>query len=402
MLLVTYATYSIELSFLSSCFVILLTVQNKINSKLFTAAKLLLILFLIGLLSSFKLENSLYETLKDSIYFLRPISMLLAVYFIIKRVTNSSFVFHIIIFISLLFALKHIYVIVSNISAIQSYVDLRTYGGKQNHIELIALIFLLFTPFKSTFGKYSKLIRAIIVISFVLYLSRTMFIILFIYWLGYKGFLFLNRKLINGIITAVISVLILTFVLSFIEVDRNSTGFKAFIYKTKNSYSELFESIDTNKILRDRRELWEHWRAYESKKAIEQMTEAKNFKVWSLGFGYGKQIDLGTYVNLDGKKFTELPSIHNGFVNVLFKTGILGLLVYLSFLSYIFISYQKFNIKSEENLIVNKLIIATSIYMLINSFVIAGFFRPGEFSIVLYSILVASNLKVNNYKNEST
>ena len=229
-----------------------------------------------------------------------------------------------------------------------------------------------------------------------------MFIILFIYWLGYKGFLFLNRKLINGIITAVISVLILTFVLSFIEVDRNSTGFKAFIYKTKNSYSELFESIDTNKILRDRRELWEHWRAYESKKAIEQMTEAKNFKVWSLGFGYGKQVDLGTYVNLDGKKFTELPSIHNGFVNVLFKTGILGLLVYLSFLSYIFISYQKFNIKSEENLIVNKLIIATSIYMLINSFVIAGFFRPGEFSIVLYSILVASNLKVNNYKNEST
>ena len=44
----------------------------------------------------------------------------------------------------------------------------------------------------------------------------------------------------------------------------------------------------------------------------------------------------------------------------------------------------------------HKLIIASSLYMLVNSFVINGIFRPGEFSIFLYGALVASIYKFKN------
>ncbi len=118
-------------------------------------------------------------------------------------------------------------------------------------------------------------------------------------------------------------------------------------------------------------------------------------KAWIIGLGFGSKVDLETYVRLDGNQFSEVPSIHNGFVNVIFKTGTLGLLCYCLFIAYIFFTHQRFR-TNDRNILFNKLILATSIYMLFNSFVITGFYRPGEFSIFLYGILVASK-----YKTES-
>ena len=57
------------------------------------------------------------------------------------------------------------------------------------------------------------------------------------------------------------------------------------------------------------------------------------------------------------------------------------------FIIHIFISHQKFS-THNKNVLLNKLIVATSIYILFNSLVITGFYRPGEFSIFLYGVLV--------------
>lgn len=399
LLILSYATYSIELSFLTSVLVIILSISKKVDTKLFTAAGILFLITIVGIFSSIPFDQDSREMIKDFVYFLRPLVMLFAVYFLLKRIEATSFVFNVVILLAFIFALRHLFIVVINIGNMESYIDLRRYGGKQNHIELIALIFMFFTPFKGPFGRYSKIIKYFITLSFVLYLSRTMFLILFIFWLGFKGYLFLNRRFLKGIAVFLVSILALSFTLSFIEMDRNSEGFKAFLYKTKNSFSELFESIDTSEILKDRRELWEHWRAFETTKALDQIAANGSLKVWLMGFGYGEQIKIGTHVRLDGETFTELPTIHNGFINVLFKTGLFGLFLYLSFIFYIFTSYQKFNISNDKNILVNKLIIASSLYMFFNSFVITGFFRPGEFSIVLFAILVSTNLQIRNIKD---
>ncbi|MDG1660870.1 MAG: hypothetical protein P8H40_05785 [Winogradskyella sp.] len=387
-LVLLLSLYSIELSFIASFFLLAISVSNKVSTNLIFASFFLIIITIIGVISSYGLKYQPFDTIKDIVYFIRPITILFASYFVVKRIKSKTYVYNLVVAIALVFTIIHLFNIIINIGNIDSYIYLRTLGGKQNHIEIVALVFLLFTPYCTAFKKYRKLVIYVIAISFLLYLSRTMFIVLFMFFVGYKGYLFLNRKLFRGILLVTIISVILGVVLSNIETNRNSTGLKAFIYKTQNSFTELFETIDTKAILRDRRGMWEHWRAYEAQKAVEQMNK-NGVKVWAIGLGFGSKVDLETEVKLDGKQFSEVPSIHNGFVNVLFKTGTLGLLCYCLFIFYVFWTHQRWK-TDDQNTLLNKLILATSVYMLFNSFVITGFYRPGEFSVFLYGIFVAS------------
>ncbi len=398
LLVVFLSTYSIELSFLTSILVLVLSISNKINSNLLFSVILITLVAIVGFISSLGLKYPFYDVLKDIIYFIRPITILLASYFVVKCVKSKHYVFNVVIYVALFFAIKHLAIILLNIGEIDSYIYLRGLGGKQNHIEIVALIFLFFTPFRIPFKSYDKLISPVITFiifsSFVLYLSRTMYVVLFIFFLGHKGYLFLNKRLIKGLFIFAILSIIVGVSISNVDTSRDSTGVKAFIYKTQNSFSELFETFDTKKVLRDRRFLWEHWRAYEAQKALEQINE-NGIKAWLMGLGFGAQIYLDTYVFLDGKRFTEVPSIHNGLINIIFKTGIIGFVFYVLFIIYIYINNQKFGHKGS-NILFNKLLVATSLYMFFNSFVISGFFRPGEFSMFLYGILIASKFRTNS------
>lgn len=399
LLVLSLASYSIELSFITSFLVLGLTISKKINANFLTGGLLISSVAVIGLISTYTVRESFYNILKDFIYFTRPIFILLAGYFVVKRINSKGFVFNTVIFISLYFAIKHLLLIIMDFTYIDSYVYLRSLGGKQNHIEIIALVFLLFTPYKPQFKNYNRTINRgiifIIFISFILYLSRTMFLTLFFFYLGHKGYLFLNKRFFKGMTVFIFISLLIGAVLSNIETHRDSKGIKAFIYKTQNSFTELFEPVETSTILRDKRSLWEHWRAYEAQKAIEQLDD-NGMKAWAIGMGFGPQVQLDTEVKLDGKIFSEVPSIHNGFIFVLFKTGIIGLSFYILFILYVLIKHQEFR-KSKNSNLFNKLLVATGLYMLFNSFVITGFFRPGEFSIFLCGILMASKYKYEKY-----
>ena len=392
------STYSIELSFIFACITLAISIKGSIHKDIAVGSIFLIIILIVGIVSSTFSNYIIRDVIKDIVYFLRPIVLLLATYFCVKQIKSTEYVFNVVVGVSLFFALKHLFVVLININNIDSYIYLRGLGGKQNHIEFVGLVFLFFTPYVNAFKKYRKLIIFTILLSYVLYLSRTMFILLFVFFIAQKGYMFLNKKLLKGIFTFSIIAVVLGLIISSVETNRNSSGIKAFIYKTQNSFSEVFESIDTKEIVNDRRELWEHWRAYEAKKAIEQMDKT-GIKAWLIGMGLGAQVDLETYVYLDQEKFYELPSIHNGFVNVIFKTGILGFVFYTLFISLIFVNNQKFNLNIKNDLLISKLLLATSIYMLYNSFVITGFFRPGEFSIFLIGMLYATKFKVekNNY-----
>tara|TARA_Y100000385_G_scaffold291826_1_gene372798 strand:+ start:2279 stop:3394 length:1116 start_codon:yes stop_codon:yes gene_type:complete len=347
----------------------------------------------VGLISTFlELHYTLIDIIKDIIYFLRPITILSASYFVVKNIKSNSFVFNVVVTMALIFASIHLLIIIANIGNIDSYVYIRSLGGKQNHIEIVALVFLFFTPYTTVFKKQRKLITLIITLSVILYFSRTMFVILFLYFLGYKGYLFLNKRIIKGTIFFILTAIVLGVMISKVETNRDSTGIRKFIYKTQNSFAELFESVDVDSIKRDRRILWEHWRAYEAQKAIDQVKK-NGIKAWLIGLGYGSQIDLETRVYLDGKFFTEVPSIHNGFIFVLFKTGLTGLFFYLGIIIFMFFKFQRFRTINSDS-VLNGLIISTSLYVFFNSFVIAGFYRPGEFSLFIFAILLASQEKI--------
>ena len=149
----------------------------------------------------------------------------------------------------------------------------------------------------------------------------------------------------------------------------------------------MFESLDIETIKKDKRELWKHWRGYEAQSAIEQLND-KGITTWSLGIGFGSMIDLGMEVKLANQNMRYVPIIHNGIVYVLFKTGVLGLIIYLF---YIFYLYSFYRIKSKSNVQhnLNKLIVGCAFYVALSSLVVTGVFKPYDLSGIVLGALFA-------------
>ena len=389
-LVLSLSSLSIELSFITSIVVLMFCTTKMINPHVLVFSLLILVVNIIGFFSTNWFEHTSYDLLKDIIYFIRPLIVLLASYFVVKKINTLNYVFNIVVIIGLFFAVKHLLILILNSGSIITYLDIRRLGGKHNHVELIALIFILFTPFVSVYKKRMRIIKIVLLVSILLYISRTMFLVFLIFYMAYKGYLILNRRFFKGVLILGLASIIFGLVISNIDTTRDSVGINQFIYKTQNSFSELFAPLDINEVKKDRRLLWEHWRAYEALKAIEQTTES-GVLAWLFGNGSGSQVDLGTYVYLDGNRFTEVPSIHNGYVYILFKTGILGLGFYVLSVLIMFFTHQKSN---PRHAVLNNMIIASCLYLIFTSFVVTGFFRVGEFSMFLFGILLATRDKL--------
>jgi O-antigen ligase len=162
-----------------------------------------------------------------------------------------------------------------------------------------------------------------------MYLSRTMLIVGIILYLSIKGYTLIRYRSIK-IIAIIISIVLLFYVYLFsVKIDRNAKGFEGFLYKMKIAPSEIFLSkIDRE----NHKDLWDHWRGYEANRAFALMKQSPSS--YLVGTGFGSLIDLKFNSPLGDQKkgLRYISEIHNGYVFVLYKTGIIGLLLLLIFL----------------------------------------------------------------------
>jgi hypothetical protein len=106
-----------------------------------------------------------------------------------------------------------------------------------------------------------------------------------------------------------------------VKIDRGKPGLEAFLYKIKIAPEEIFKTnIDRD----NHKELWDHWRGYEAKRALATMEDKPSSYVF--GTGYGSLVNLKFKAPLsttdkEGLKF--ISELHNGYPYVLYKTGII-------------------------------------------------------------------------------
>lgn len=352
---------------------------SRLSKNILKSIGLLLIIFLIGLLSSFFQSKILYNFVKDFVYFSIPILSIISGYFIAKKIKNLSAFLKTIIYITALFSIIHIVTIFFGINIRNASVsDIRRIGGLSNIIEVFVLVILI-SSYKFEFLDVikNKLLKRtiffIIFTSFVFYFSRTMFISFLIIQLAVFG----NLKITNkGLKYLFLMLLFFTSIYSYlfsVNIDRGKPGLESFLYKLKIAPSEIFTPI--RKIdPKNHAYLWDHWRAYEATKAIDQINTVPTF---FFGKGFGALIDLEISVYLGDSKMRYIPSIHNGYVYVFFKTGILGLLIYFIFLVSLYLySYRKSF--SKKILVINNLIGGIAIHFLFTSLIINGIYNIEE------------------------
>jgi hypothetical protein len=357
---------------------------------------LLVLLFCIGFIKIFTFNGGWYDFLKDTIYFIRPITVLLASYFVVKRLKNKLAFFNIIVLLGFAFAFIHVahmglklFDVSANVSSI------RNYFGRHNHVEMIALFLVICykeLPMKKTrFKIFYQAFVAILVISFLLYFSRTMILVLLLMVLAYKGYLKLNtRGIIYLSVLMVLSASFMFFISQY-EPSNNTGVVNTFLLKMKNSYTEAFKPIKIDKSRRDLRELWAHWRAYEAKLVIDEVDKER---AWIFGKGFGSTVDVGFEIRLSGEWIQNLPTVHNGMAYVYMKTGILGILVY-GFSILLFYLYYYSKDKDKETATYNRLLASYSFYMLISSLVVTGIFKPYD----MVTLLIGGTFAIKQYRN---
>lgn len=381
---------SVEVLVISSGFLLTLIVfdrRTKLSKSIFILLSYLGALTIIGLISSVFYSYELFDRIKDVIYFVKPILLILLGYLLVKRIKNTTFVLKAIVYIAFFFAIKHL-IVLATADMNGTVEDLRLRGGANNFIELVALVILAAYKKKDAILKYDMRIIMLIIIgaSFMLYLSRTMILGLVIVLLSVYGYTKLSRKVVEYASLAFIVFGLFYAYLFTLDLRIDKPGFQNFLFKIRNSPGEVF-SAPKKYDPRNHREIFVHWRGYEANVALNQMRG--NPANYVIGKGFGALVDLGFKAPIGGDDgLRYIPYLHNGYVYVFFKTGAIGLLLYLVLLINI---YRQIYIKtkSKKEKILRSIVSGLGIYFFMASLVISGMYNLEEISVFCLGIFYA-------------
>ncbi|WP_264550543.1 O-antigen ligase family protein [Flavobacterium sp. N2820] len=238
------------------------------------------------------------------------------------------------------------------------------------------------------------LVLFFLLISIYLYFSRTMLVVFFVMGFSLLGYAKITVKTLKFIGIAVVSILVLYAYLFSVKLDRNAKGAEAFLYKIKIAPEEIFKSkIDRN----NHKELWDHWRGYEAKRAIYLMEE--NPTSYFIGTGFGSLVNLKFQAPVGGEGGMKYISrLHNGYIFVLYKTGILGLLLYFVFLTSLYMKIYRFNTNNSNQILVNRLISSIGLFYIFTTLIISGIYIPRDAVVFVLGGLLSFNTLKSNTK----
>lgn len=339
------------------------------NSFLIILRPFVFLLFL-GFVNTLFNKYHLYNVIKDIFHFLKPITGLLLGYIIFRRVDDEKLFIKSIVIAGIISSLIHLF-IVFVIIGFSSAIEVIRLFTKDNFLDLFALFFLIYYRkfFKEHFFSkklYWWLSLGLILLSVVLYFSRTMIILAIILFLAINGFTRITAVTVKLFaIFILLSVGLFTY-LSGANIKRNASGFEGFLYKIKNAPEEMFK---TNVNRNDHRDLWDHWRGYEAYRAYMLMQEQPSSFI--IGTGHGSLVNLKFNAPLSGddKGMRYISELHNGYMYVFYKTGAIGILLYLGVLIWWYAYIYK------EKSLINILISAIGLFYLTSSLTITGLYN---------------------------
>lgn len=374
-----FASFEIT-AILSTLVVLFVLAQKKIKfSKNFLfLISLLIILSTIAIITGLVKNELGYDFLKDFFYLNKPILLILAGYAIVRKINNQEFVYRTVVLVAVFFAAIHLFLVAQYVIAEPDFtvVGIRYYAGRDSVLELFALSFLVANVrLKKIKFKHQNLITLVLALSFLFYLSRTMTLVFIFMLIAFLGYLKLTTKGLRYILFASLIISALYAYLFSVKIDRDSgRPIDNFLYKLKIAPAEIFikpGSLD----VKDHANLWDHWRAYEASKAIDALNDGKTID-WFFGLGMGSLIDLDFYAPLsdDDKGMRFISLLHNGYAYVLYKTGFIGLLIYILFFVFILVPFSS----TKEMLPSYNILVGIVTFYIISSFVISGLYNLSD------------------------
>ncbi|CEQ31481.1 Lipid A core-O-antigen ligase and related enzymes [[Clostridium] sordellii] len=349
--------------------------------------------FTVGIIQLAINSYDIRDFFRDMSRFLTPIIFITyGIYLRFNKKVNIKKIYISIINAAIIIEIRHLLLIFFNMKNIINGLSIRGIGGNGSYITMIAIIILLFYKDNDDLYYFGTRIKKYTIITclltlFISYLSRTHLIIFLI---GITINIFITRKIrFKKVVSCIIYILILS-VIGLIIIPENTLN--QFINKFSNSINE----ISANSEQWNELSINNNWRGYEVYRTKELFKEV-NSKELLFGFGFGKRVDLNTGIYLGDQKFYSIPILHNGYYYILLKSGIFGLIIYITFtIKIILRNYNKIYNDDFES----KLLCIIGISILFTTYVVTGIYNRG--SMFVFCLIIAMSfydINKNNYVN---
>jgi hypothetical protein len=375
-----------ELTILVWSFLFLITIKQTYSKTIFKISIPFLLIIITATVVSFFHNYELYFKIRDFVYLSKPVLGLFIGYNLFKN--NNKNPYETIIICGVWLASFHLFLVLFALFFKGAFTvrEIRDHAGFFNDFEVYVLIILIFyKKFELQLTKSKiKLYIVILSISSFFYLARTNFIQFLILFLVLKGWFKLNFKTLKVIFSILLVSGISYFAIYQYNPKRNGDGMDEFLYKIKLIPLEAFET----KINRgDWKDFHDHYRSYENIRTIEQLSHNGSF---IFGEGIGSQVDLKQKVFLGDMEMRHISILHNGYITILLKTGIFGL-IFLLYSIFQFSFFKVYNTTLEKY--TNEIFFATAVFLIISNWVFLGLYNLLDTKVILLGFLIA-------YKNQ--
>jgi len=390
-----------ELTFATWTITFLFTLKNNYNLLLFKLVFSTIIILFFAFLNTSFLSASNYKIIRDITYLLKPTLGLLIGYQLFNN--DYSKTIYLIIKVGLILSILHFFALFIGLVffKIHNIHALRHRGGYFSDFEVYSFVLLLLNKkFKIDFNSKDRIIYLFIIgLSIIIYFARTNFIQLIIFIVGILGLLKLNNKTFKIIFILLIISVFGYIAIYFYNPRRGADGIEAFMYKVKIAPIEPFKTkINPD----DWKDFNDNYRSFENIITIKQVSNL-GFSTILFGKGLGSEIDLGREIfTNDEEKIRYLPALHNSYMTIFLKSGIIGVFLMIYFL-YVLIKYSN---KRDTNVnveILNRLLLATAFFLIISNWIFMGlYFKVDNKALIIGIIIAAKQFLINKQKTVNT
>ncbi len=324
----------------------------------------------IALIVSFWHDHHFYFFIRDFTYIVKPIVGLVLGYQFCREMYSKGF--QVVVYTGVFIAVIHLCLMLYAIAVLHAFSmnDIRLRAGYFSDYEIYVLIILMFhSKFNLGFTKKRLwLFTAILAMSSFMYLARTNFIQFAILYIGMKGFLKINKTSIIVVSSLVTMTVIGYSAIVYSAPKRNGPGLEGLMFKIKNAPKEAFKTkIDPT----NWKDFNDNYRSYENIQTVRQVT-GKGDGAIIFGEGLGSQVDLKQKIWLGDMLMRFISILHNGYMTVFLKAGLLGIFIYLY--SIFFLMRNKVSALPIVNNI-NLLLVASGVFLIFSSWVFMGLYN---------------------------
>jgi hypothetical protein len=394
---------SYETTFVVWGFTAFVTLRKKYSVTFLRLQIILGLVLVVALFSAQFTAHKSYVYFKDISYLLKPM-LGLAVGYNLCKINGKNF-FNTALYAGVLLALIHIITILVCffIFKISTMHLLRHYGGYFNDYEIYTLILLLFSKeFQIKIKAHTRFIFiALLSISAFLYLARTNMIQFVVLFMAMKGYFILNAKNIKYLLSVSVVVLAGYAAIYYSNPSRKGEGLEAFLYKIKIAPIESFKTKINEE---DWKDFNDNYRSFENIITVRQVTD-RGFPTILIGKGMGSTIDLGREMWTNDQEFIRyVPELHNTYMTMYLKAGLLGVFLTLIFMIYL----GKMKVTNDPLVYqLNLLLLGSAIFLIVSNWVFLGLYLKLDnksillgFLIAYRELVMASSATIPSVKNE--